>query len=67
MDPDLERHLLSIDARLVDISNQLNMLQAVVLELSRRRSAVIGLKASGKAVSECPLSGCEDQCTACQE
>jgi hypothetical protein len=52
--------------KLNDLQEQFNDMQAVLLKLSKRQGVGIGKSASGKA-GECPTSGCEDQCSACQE
>lgn len=52
--------------KLDDLEEQFNDMQAVLLRLSKRQGVGIGKASSGKA-GECPTSGCEDQCSACQE
>lgn len=52
--------------KLNDLQEQFGDMQAVLLKLSSRKGIDIGQTSSGKAV-DCPTSGCEDQCSACQE
>jgi len=53
-------------SNLSDLQEQLGDMQAVLLKLSSRKGIDIGQASSGKA-TDCVTSGCEDQCSACQE
>lgn len=61
-DPKLDQIL----SRINELSEKVDLLQAVVLELTKSQKVSVGKQQSGRG-ADCVTSGCEDQCSACQE